>query len=81
MFCGTTLCALNKIDGGIHPIAVGSTLCRLIANAACKAMTSKMTARFLPVQVGFGISHATEAVAHAAHEHTLLAYNPEKYVC
>jgi len=66
VFCGATLCAVNKKDGGIRPIAVGSTLRRLIAKAACKAMTSKMAARFLPVQVGFGISRATEDVAHAA---------------
>jgi len=65
-FCGAALCDLNKKDGGIRPITVGSTLRRLIAKAACKAMTSKMAARFLTVQVDFGISRATEAVAHAA---------------
>ena len=31
VFCGASLCALNKKDGGIRPIAVGSTLRRLIA--------------------------------------------------
>jgi len=78
VFCGTALCALNKKDGGIHPITVGITLRRLIATAVCKAMTSKMAARFLPVQVGFGISRATEAHAARAYmyERTLLAYNP-----
>ena len=66
VFCGASLCALNKKDGGIRPIAVGSTLRRLIAKAACKAVTAKMAARFLPVQVGFGVPRATEAAAHAA---------------
>jgi len=70
VFCGATLCALNKKDGGIRPNAVGSKLRRLIAKAACKAMTSEMAACFLPVQVSFGISRATEAVAHAACAYT-----------
>ena len=56
---GSALCALNKKDGGIRPIAVGSTLRRLVAKAACKAVTAKMAARFLPVQIGFGIPRAT----------------------
>jgi hypothetical protein len=66
VFCGAALCALNKKDGGIRPIAVGSTLRRLIAKAACKAVTAKMAEQFLPVQIGFGIPRATEAAAHAA---------------
>jgi len=66
VFCGASLCALNKKDGGIRPIAVGSTLRRLIAKAACKAVMPKMAARFLPFQLGFGVPRATEAAAHAA---------------
>ena len=34
IFCGASLCALNKKDGGIRPIAVGSTLRRLVSKAA-----------------------------------------------
>jgi hypothetical protein len=66
VFCGASLCALNKKDGGIRPIAVGSSLRRLVAKAACKAVMTKMAARFLPVQLGFGVPRATEAAAHAA---------------
>jgi hypothetical protein len=51
------LCPQQK-DGGILPIAVGCTLRRLIAKAACKAVLAKMAARFLPVQVGFGVPRA-----------------------
>ena len=65
-FCGASLCALNKKDGGIRPIAVGSTMRRLVAKAACKAVMSKITAHFLPVQLGFGVPRATEAAVHAA---------------
>ena len=66
IFCGASLCALNKQNGGIRPIAVGSTLRRLVAKAACKAVSSKMAERFLPIQLGFGVPKATEAAAHAA---------------
>ena len=41
VFCGASLCALNKKDGGICPIAVSSTLCRLVAKSACKAGNSE----------------------------------------
>ena len=61
VFCGTSLCTLNRKDGGNRPIAVGYTLRRLVAKAACKAVSRKMTTRFQPVQVGFGIPRATEA--------------------
>jgi hypothetical protein len=67
VFCGASLCALKKKkNGGIRPIAVGCTLRRLVAKAACKAVSDKMTTRFLPIQVGFGVPRATEAAAHAA---------------
>ena len=69
VFCGASLCALNKKDGGIRPIAVGSTLRRLIAKTACKAVTVKMAERFLPVKLGFGVPRATESAAHAARQY------------
>ena len=66
VFCGASLCALNKKDRGIRPIAVGSTWRRLIAKAICKAVMEKMTAKFMPVQLGFGVPRATEAAVHVA---------------
>ena len=66
VFCGAALCALNKKEGGIRPIAVGCTLRRMIAKAACKAVSAKMVPNLQPVQIGFGIPRATEAAAHAA---------------
>ena len=56
---------LNNKDGGIRPIAAGSSLRRLVAKAACKAVTSKTSSRFFPVQIGFGVPQAAEAAAHA----------------
>ena len=66
VFCGASLLALKKKDGGLRPIAVGNTLRRLVAKAACKVVTSKLVDRFVPVQLGFGVPRATEAAAHAA---------------
>lgn len=66
VFCGASLCALNKKDGGLRPIAVGVTLRRLCAKVACKAVMDKAAALFHPVQLGCGISRAAEAAVHAA---------------
>ena len=66
IFCGASLCALNKKDGGIRPIAVGCTLRRLVAKAASKLVQEKMASKMAPVQLGFGVKHGTEAASHAA---------------
>ena len=66
IFCGATLCALNKKDGGIRPIAVGCTLRRLVAKIAFKSVQEKIASKMTPVQLGFGVKHGTEAAAHAA---------------
>ena len=62
---GASLCALNKKDGGIRPIAVGSTLRRLVAKTAAKCV-QKTAARMAPTQLGFGVKQGTEAAVHAA---------------
>jgi hypothetical protein len=66
VFCGASLCALSKKDGGIRPIAVGCTLRRLIAKAACSAVRDQVTQRHAPLQLGFGVKQGAEAAAHAA---------------
>ena len=43
MFCGASLCALNKKDGGIRPIiTVGCSLRRLVAKTAASCVREKM---------------------------------------
>jgi len=66
VFCGASLCALNKKGGGIRPIAVGCTWRRLVAKVACRAVMSKVAGMVSPTQIGFGIRRAAEAAAHAA---------------
>ena len=65
-FFGASLIALEKKGGGIRPIAVGSTLRRLVAKAASAIMKSKMSALLAPTQLGFGIKGGVDAAIHAA---------------
>lgn len=65
--CGASLTPLRKPDGGVRPIAVGETLRRLIGKALLSTGTAKSQVSTLaPVQVGVGISSATESVAMGA---------------
>ena len=66
VFCGASLCALSKKDGGIRPIAVGCTLRLLVAKAACSAVRDRVTERLAPLQLGFGVKQGAEAAVHAA---------------
>ncbi|XP_073948774.1 LOW QUALITY PROTEIN: uncharacterized protein [Choristoneura fumiferana] len=61
---GANLCALIKKDGGIRPIAVGSTLRRLAAKIACRSILLKYP-ELQPVQLGFGSKSGCEAAVHA----------------
>jgi hypothetical protein len=63
---GASLCALIKKDRGVRPIAVGSTLRRLVAKAACRSVKVGMVAKLAPHQLGFGVQLGAEAAAHAA---------------
>lgn len=66
VFYGATLCALAKKGGGVRPIAVGSTLRRLVAKAACRAVRDAVVVKLAPSQLGFGVQQGGEAAAHAA---------------
>jgi hypothetical protein len=62
---GANLIALTKKDGGVRPIAVGSTLRRLASKIAVRYIVSKLQPLFEPVQLGFGIKGGCEAAVHA----------------
>ena len=63
---GASLCALNKKDFSIRPIAVGSVFRRLVAKIACSKVTDKLGSYFKPIQLGFGTKSGAKAGAHAA---------------
>ena len=61
-----SLCALAKKGGGERPIAVGSTLRRLIAKATCRTVRDSMVKKLASSQLGFGVQQGAEAAAHFA---------------
>ena len=66
IFFGANLCALSKKDGGIRPIAVGTTLRRLITKVGFKPISQELGLLFRPNQLGYGSKGGSEAAAHAA---------------
>ncbi|XP_063537560.1 uncharacterized protein LOC134746918 [Cydia strobilella] len=62
---GANLIALTKKDGGIRPIAVGSTFRRLTSKISVRHVLSKLQKQFEPVQLGFGTKGGCEAAVHA----------------
>ncbi|XP_052759361.1 uncharacterized protein LOC128202586 [Galleria mellonella] len=66
VFYGANLCALMKNNDDIRPIAVGTTLRRLVSKICCKNIKPKLTEQFQPKQLGFGTKGGCEAAVHAA---------------
>lgn len=62
---GANLCALIKKDGGIRPIAVGTTYRRLAAKAGCRKKVAFLSNLFQPLQLGFGSRGGCEAAVHS----------------
>ncbi|KAJ0182426.1 hypothetical protein K1T71_001795 [Dendrolimus kikuchii] len=62
---GANLCALKKKDGGIRPIAVGTTYRRLAAKICCTKHKEVLKNYLQPVQLGFGTQGGCEAAVHA----------------
>ena len=66
IFFGASLIALNKKGGVVRPIAVGCTLCRLIAKIASKVIMECMGSLLVPIQLGYVTTLGAEAAVHAA---------------
>ena len=64
-FFGATRTAQIKKDGGVRPIAVGYTFCRLVAKYAGARIMRTMGAHLAPHQLGYGVPMGVEAVVHA----------------
>ena len=62
---GARLCALTKKDGGIRPIAIGSTFRRIVAKIACNGVREEIGSYLRPKQVGFNTKGGCEAAVHA----------------
>jgi hypothetical protein len=56
VFCGASLCALNKKDGGIRTIAVGGILRRLVAKLSVSICTANVhIGEVITVSVSFNL--------------------------
>ncbi|OQV22928.1 hypothetical protein BV898_03354 [Hypsibius exemplaris] len=62
---GACLTALLKKDGGIRPIAVGTTIRRMLGRILSRRAMMAMGALMRPVQLGYGTRGGAEAVVHA----------------
>jgi hypothetical protein len=62
---GARLIALSKKDGGLRPIAIGSTIRRLAAKIVCRRVKVPLSEYLSPNQIGFGIKNGCEALCHA----------------
>ena len=65
LFYGASLCALEKKDGGIRPIAIGNTLRRLATKVAIFPATNGLREQLQPTQLGVGTPVGCEAVLRA----------------
>lgn len=65
IFFGASLCALNKKDGGIRPIAIGCTLRRMVSKIISRYLLNPLGSKLSPIQLGFGTKYGCEAAVHA----------------
>ena len=67
-FYGAALTALRKKDGGIRPIAVGSTYRRLATKVGLKSLSDELGQELRPIQLGYGTRGGCEAAFHASRQ-------------
>ena len=68
---GARLCALLKKDGGLRPIAIGSTFRRITAKIACGSVKEEIGEYLRPKQVGFNTKGGCEAAVHTCRSYVL----------
>ena len=58
--------SLSKKDGGVRQIAVGKTLCRVVAKCIGGRVIHSVGGDLAPLQLGCGVPFGCEAAAHAS---------------
>jgi hypothetical protein len=76
---GASLCALSKKDGGIRPIAIGSTFRRLASKLGCYYLSGEISNYLKPKQLGFGTRSGCEAAVHSVRSY-LTNYSAEVFL-
>ena len=67
-FFSARLVALKKKDGGLRPIAIGSTYRRLASKIVARNMAAAVAPQLRPVQLGVGTPLGCEAAVHAVRD-------------
>ena len=78
VFFGASLCAFNKVTGGVRPIAVGLTLRRMTTKALIKPGSETIGEYLRPHQLGYGTKGGCEAAVHSVRQ--LVDHSSERLV-
>ena len=70
-FFGASLVALEKKSGGVHPIAVGCTLRRLVAKVTSQIVVEEMAELLSPRQLGYGVRGGANTVKNEEFKYPL----------
>ena len=79
-YAGARLCALEKGEDDVRPIAAGETLRRLVSKAACLAVKEKAGTLFRGRQYGVAASAGSERVIHLCRKTMLNNMGSDKLV-
>ena len=63
--CDASLFACRKKGGGLHPIAIGEVLRRLVSKCVSRAVRAEATGVLSHLQVGVGVPAGYEAIVHS----------------
>ena len=74
---GASLFALEKPEGGVRPIAVGSVFRRLPAKIAAQYASTQLQAELAPAQVGVGTRGGCESAVHALRQYATATACPD----
>ena len=81
-FVGARLCALEKGENDVRPIAAGETIRRLVSKAACNAVKSKASEIFKGLQFGVATPAGAERIIHTCrHAMAIHTDNPDLVLC
>lgn len=69
-FFGASLIAIKKKQGGLRPIAIGSSYRRLTGRLVAKRTTASLSSQLTPTQLGVGAPLGCEAAVHAVRKYT-----------
>ncbi|KAG0715538.1 Retrotransposable element SLACS protein [Chionoecetes opilio] len=73
-FFGASLIAIRKKQGGLRPIAIGSSYRRLASKLVVKRMATSLASQLAPTQLGVGTPLGCETAVHAVRSYVSSHY-------